>query len=101
MQNKRNQAVKERNNTIQDRDNAIEAKKDTIQEHSNVQELLNSAQLQVERLLQENKTLTSYLPFQKSENQGCLHSQISVVSHFLSQDLNFFRKKLHHKKHWN
>lgn len=63
IRNKRNQAAKER-------DEAIQEKNNVIQEHSNARELLRSAQLEVERLLQENKTLTSRLPSQPYENRG-------------------------------
>ena len=94
IQNKRNQA-------IQDRDNTMQEKEDTIQEHSNVQELLSSAQLKVQRLLQENKILTSRLSSQQHENQGRFCSQTSLVSRLPSRDFTSFEKKLCHKKHWN
>ena len=64
----------ERNQVIQDRNNAIQEKKDIIQGHSNMQELFSSVQLKVERLLQENKTLTSCLPPQKRKIKAvCTH----------------------------
>ena len=103
MQNNKNQAIKGRDNAIQDRDNAIQEKENTIQEYSNVQELLSSAQLKVERLFCENKILTSHLPSQQHENQGCLRSRwwISLISCLPFCGLTFFRKKPHHRKYWN
>ena len=101
--NNRNQAINERDNAIQDRDNAIQEKENTIQEYSDVQELLSSAQLKVERLLRKNKILTSCLSFQQRENQGRLRSrsQISLVSYLLFQDFISFGKKPYHKEHKN
>lgn len=93
--------IKERDNAIQDRDNAIQEKENIIQEHSDVRELLSSAQLEVKRLLQENKILTSRLPSHQRENRGRLHSRISSVSRSPSQDFTSFGKKPHHREHRN
>ena len=92
IQNKRNQAIKKR-------DNAIQKKENIIQEHLNVQKLLSSAQIEVEKLLQKNKTLTSHLPSQ--QYQGCSCSRIRSVTRLPSQDHISFGKKTHYKEHWN
>lgn len=53
-------ARNERNQSVQEKDNAIE-------HHSNAQELVRSAQLEVERILEENKALTKRLASQPSQ----------------------------------